>query len=153
MDSGLPKVPTLKSILGRLEINGKKFDKKEIEKLQKLKLGSEPMFSLKERDFIYETLKMMKEFGFEDTFQYLKSSQKENSRDVIIRNSPLFQNLKRRNFIDITKDLTMVKVESHIGCPRCKQHYVNTQSRQTRSADEGETDFHTCTVCNYQWNE
>ena len=153
MDSGLPKVPTLKSILERVKINGKGLEKKEIERLQKLKLNTEPMFSLRDRDFIFEFLKMVKEYGFEDTYKYLKSSQKENSRDSLLRNSPIFENLKKRNFMDITKDLTLVRVESHIACPRCKQHYVNTQSRQTRAGDEEETDFHTCTVCNFKWTE
>ena len=96
---------------------------------------------------------MMNILGFEEVYKYLKSSQKENNREIILKKSPVFDSSRKRNFLEITKDLRSVKVESHTQCPRCKQFHVDTITKQTRSADEGATDYHRCSDCGYQWKE
>ena len=151
--SSLPKVQTVKNILEHIKINGKKLDRKELDKLTKLKFNSETLFNLKERDFILEAIQILSTLGFEEGYKYLKDSQKEASRELIIRNSPVFDLSRKRNFLEITKDLRTVKVESYTQCKRCKQYHVDSFSKQVRSGDEGETTFNKCTDCGYQWTE
>lgn len=153
MSSPLPKVQTVKNILENIIINDKKLDKKELDKLLKLKFNSETMFNLKERDFILEATEILNISGFEEGYSYLKSMEREKTREMIIRNSPIFESSRRRNFLEITKDLRTVKVESYKACPRCKQFHVDSFSKQVRSGDEGETTFNKCTDCGYQWKE
>lgn len=149
----LPKVPTITGILENITFQGRKLEKKEIDKLLKLKFKEDTLFSLKDRDFISESLEILNILGFDEGYKYLKGNQKEQSREVIIKNSPLYDSSRRRNFLDITKDLRTVKVESHFQCPKCKQYHIDTISKQTRSADEGMTDYHRCSDCGYQWRE
>ena len=151
--SSLPKVQTVKNILENVIIGGKKMDKRELDKLMKLKFNSDTLFNLKERDFIIEAIGILNILGFEEGYQYLKNSQKEQTRDLIIRNSPVFDRSRKRNFLEITKDLRTVKVESYKACPKCKQYHVDSFSKQVRSGDEGETTFNKCTDCGHQWKE
>jgi len=149
----LPKVQTVKNILENILIGERNLDKKELEKLLKLKFGSETMFNLKERDFILEALEILSIMGFEEGYSYLRNSQKEQSRELIIRNSPLFDSSRKRNFLEITKDLRKVVVESYTQCTRCKQFHVDSFAKQVRSGDEGQTTFNSCTDCGHQWKE
>ena len=151
--SSLPKVQTVKNILENITINRKSLEKKEIDKLMKLKFNSEPLFSLKDRDFILEVVEILRFMGFEDGYKYLKTSEKDQSKDQIIRNSPVFENSRRRNFFEITKDLRTTKVESYTQCKKCKQFHVDSFAKQVRSGDEGQTTFHKCTDCGHQWSE
>ena len=151
--SSLPKVQTVKNILENITLDGRKLDRKELDKLMKLKFNSDTLFNLKERDFILEALDILRTLGFEDGYQYLKGAVKEQTRDLIIRNSPIFESSRKRNFLEITKDLRAVKVESYKACPKCKQFHVDSFSKQVRSGDEGETTFNKCTDCGHQWKE
>ena len=151
--SSLPKVQTVKNILENITLNGRKLDRKELDKLMKLKFNSDTLFNLKERDFILEAIDILSTLGFEDGYQYLKRAVKEQTRDLIIRNSPIFESSRKRNFLEITKDLRTVKVESYKACPKCKQFHVDSFSKQVRSGDEGETTFNKCTDCGHQWKE
>lgn len=151
--SSLPKVQTVKNILENITVGGKKLDRKELDKLTKLKFNSDTLFNLKERDFILEAIQILNALGFEEGYQYLKDSQKEATRDLIIKNSPVFDSSRKRNFLEITKDLRTVKVESYTQCKKCKQFHVDSFSKQVRSGDEGETTFNKCTDCGHQWTE
>ena len=151
--SNLPKVPTVKGIIENLTVDGRKLEKKNIEKVLKLKFGSETMFNLKDREFILEAYEIFSVLGFDEAYDYLRNSQNESSRELIIRNSRLFDGSRKRNFLEITKDLREVKVESHTQCRKCKGFHVNTVSKQVRSLDEGQTDFHSCTDCGHTWSE
>lgn len=151
--SSLPKVQTVKNILENITIRGKKLEKMEIDKLMKLKFNSDTMFNLKDRDFIIEAVEILTFMGFEEAYSYLKYSQNEQSRDLIVRNSALFESSRKRNFLEITKDLRTVKVESYTQCKKCKQFHVDSFAKQVKSGDEGQTTFHKCTDCGHQWTE
>lgn len=149
----LPSVPTVKKILENLVFKGNKLTKKDIDKLLNLRIKNDTMLSLKDRAFLLEVSGMISVLGFNDTYEYLKGSQNQNSRNNIIKNSPLFEEARRRNFLDITKELRTDRSESYISCKRCHQNHVNTMTVQTRSADEGATTFYKCSDCGYEWHD
>ena len=45
---------------------------------------------------------------------------------------------------------TLIK-NCDVKCPKCKHENVNRITKQTRSADEGATDFYTCLDCHHKW--
>lgn len=51
---------------------------------------------------------------------------------------------KRESIATLTKNCDAI-------CPRCKKQNVNCITMQTRSADEGATDFYTCLDCGKKW--
>lgn len=50
-----------------------------------------------------------------------------------------------------TEDELMTKVKEE--CPKCKHNEAYFWSRQTRSADEGETSFYRCVKCKHTWRK
>ena len=148
-----PKVDTVKSILSKINIKGEKLTEKEISRLIKLKLGKDLLFTLKDRNFILDAVGLINQIGFDNTYEHLKKYSKESVRFNIIKNSDPFLPAKQRFFLEITKDLRTVNIESAVKCKKCKEYKVDTVSKQVRSADEGETTFHKCRNCGYQWND
>ena len=148
--STLPNVHTIEDVLGEIDF-GEKVEKKKIDSLLKLTINGEQMFSLNSEEFLIEAIYFISSYGFDNSYKYFKSQQKMKDRRTVMRNCEYFKNSKRRVFLETTKDLRVEKVESYIKCPKCKGNEVDTESRQTRSADEAQTDFHSCRICNYKW--
>lgn len=148
--STFPKVRTITDVMNSLEFK-ENLDDKKIKSLLNLKIKDEQMFTLKNQEFLIEVTFLINTLGFDKSYAFLKTQQKEKDRKTIIRNSECFNSSRKRFFFETTKDLRTVKVESWIQCKRCKSNEVETESRQTRSADEGVTNIHTCKVCNLVW--
>ena len=153
MSSTFPNVDTVNSILQKVDYNGGKLQKSQITKLLALKLSGEPMFSLKDRNFILDSVGLMNQVGFDEAYLYLKSQDKEKNRHLIIKKSTPFQPAARRFFLEATKDLRVDRAKSYIKCKRCGENDVDTETRQVRSGDEGATSFHTCRNCGLKWTE
>jgi len=149
----LPKIATVKDILKNISYKDEKLDQKQIEQLMKLNLGEEKMFSLKERNFILEAVGLINSLGFEESLKFLKTQQKEKDRDKVLKSFPTFDKARMRLFLETTKNLREVKVESYISCKRCKLNQVISWSKQTRRGDEGVTVFFRCLACQYSWRE
>ena len=149
----LPKVETVKDILFKINYKDRTLSKKEVESLLNLKFLDENMFSLKDRNFILDAVGLINSVGFEEAYKYFKSKEKEKSRSSIIFDSSDFEDSKRRFFLETTRDLRKIRVESYIKCKRCKLNTVETVTKQLRSADEGATDIHTCWNCGFSWRE
>ena len=148
--STLPKVKTITDVMKSLKFK-EPLDDKKIKSLLNLKIKDDQMFSLKNPNFLVEVTFLINTLGFEKSYNFLKTQEKQKDRESIIRNSECFNSSRKRFFFEITKDLRTVKVESWVQCKRCKSREVETETRQTRSADEGETTFYTCKSCNFQW--
>src|SRR5207244_301334 len=58
---------------------------------------------------------------------------------------------------DLTKTVlvdTLGEVESMCPCPKCGMAFgIDTDSKQTRKADEGQTVFFKCPKCNHGWKK
>ena len=151
--SAFPKVDTVQSILKKLSFRGEKLTDKQIATLVKLKFKDELLFSLKDRNFILEAIGLINSIGFDESLIHFKKNLKESSRFNIIKNSEPFKPAKQRFFLETTRDIRTVKVESYIRCKRCKEYQVDTTTKQVRAADEGETTFNRCRNCGYTWKE
>lgn len=153
MSSTFPNVATVKSILQNIYYNGDRLQKGQITKLLALKISGEPMFSLKDRNFILDAVGLINQVGFDEAYTYLKSQDREKSGHVIIKKSEPFQPAARRFFLEATRHLLVEKTKSYIKCKRCGENDVDTETRQVRSGDEGATSFHTCRNCGLKWTE
>ena len=147
-----PNVETITELFSSLEFL-EPLNEKNIDMLLKLKLNSEQMFSLKYRDFLVEAVYLINSIGFDESYKFFKTQQKEKDRFNIIKNCPAFDESRRSFFLEITKDLRTEIAESYIPCIKCKKKTVVTESRQTRSADEGMTNFHKCMSCGAAWQK
>lgn len=150
--STFPKVDTVKSILAKADIGGTVLTEKQIASLLKIKFGNDLMFSLKDRSFILDAIGLINQIGFDEAYEHFKKNTKETLRFNIIKNSSPFLPSKQRFFLETTKDLRTINIESYINCKKCKKYQVDIKTKQVRSADEGETTFYKCRNCGYQWS-
>ena len=146
-----PKVDTVKSILSKADVGGERLNEKQISSLLKIKFGNDLMFSLKDRNFISDAIGLINQVGFDEAYEHFKKNTKETLRFNIIKNSSPFLPSKQRFFLETTKDLRTVNIESYINCTKCKKYQVDIKTKQVRSADEGETTFYKCRNCGHQW--
>jgi DNA-directed RNA polymerase subunit M/transcription elongation factor TFIIS len=151
--STYPKVDTAQGILKKISYQGNKLSDKQINTLLKLKYKDGLLLTLKDRNFILEVVGLINTIGFEETVSHLKSNSKETVRFNLIKNSEPFKPSKQRFFLETTKDLRTVKIESYVRCKRCKEYQVDTFTKQMRSGDEGETTIYKCRNCGYGWRD
>lgn len=151
--SAFPKVDTVQSILKNVSYQGNKLTDKQITTLMKLKNKDSLLFTLKDRNFILEAVGLINTIGFDASVAHFKKYSKEPIRFNIIKNSEPFTPAKQRFFLETTKDLRTVKIESYVRCKRCKEYQVDTTTKQVRSGDEGETTFYRCRNCGYNWKD
>lgn len=148
----LPKVRTIKDVMKNLKFK-ETINEKQINLLLNLKHNDEQMFSIKYPSFITEASYLINKLGFDKSYNFFKTQQKQKDRIEIIRNCSEFDSSRKRLFLDTTVDLRVVRVESWVKCKKCKSRYVETETKQMRSGDEGATNFYKCKVCNYSWKD
>ena len=151
--SELPNIDTVQKILENINYRNEKLSKKQVSQLLKLKSDEEPLFTLKDRDFLFEAIGIINELGFEEAVKYFKSKQKVSNRSLILKDSSVFDSSKKRFYLETTRDLRTTEIESYTVCPKCKTNDVETITKQVRRGDEGATNFHRCLTCEYQWRE
>ena len=151
--STFPKVDTVQNNLKNITYNGNKLTDKQITTLLKLKYKDDLLLTLKDRNFILEVVGLLNTIGFDKTVTHLKANTKESYRFNIIKNSEPFTGEKQRFFLETTRDIRTVKMESNIKCKRCKEYQIETVTKQVRSADEGETTFYKCRNCGFGWQD
>ena len=156
MASQYPQIETISDILEKYNYTfqeNDKFNKQQIDKLLKLKLGKKELLSLKDRPLLYDILGLLNYMGFEDAYEYLKKNQKEENGYSIVKNSPPYNEAKRRYFLDITEQLRAENniIDGIYDCPKCSSKKVTTELKQTRRADEAMTVINTCTNCGFLW--
>jgi DNA-directed RNA polymerase subunit M/transcription elongation factor TFIIS len=155
MSSQFPKIDTVSDILTRVKINNKPLEKSQIDKLIKLKHKNNTMLNLKNRAFIYDIVGLINILGFEKAYDYLKKNQK-NDHDVdIIKQAYPFREAKLQYYLDITARIRE-KADQKLSiyeCPRCKAKNVQTETKQTRRADEAITEINKCRECGYTWRQ
>jgi DNA-directed RNA polymerase subunit M/transcription elongation factor TFIIS len=149
----IPDIPTVSKILSELELaDGSILDKKDVGKLLKLKRDEKrPLFTIDSGDLIMNTISMIDKLGFDETYKYLKESREEDEF-IIIKNSPIFQDIRHNIFIEMTKNMVIKEMEQSIyTCKACGSHNIEVTVLQTRSSDEGASEFFRCKNCDKKW--
>ncbi len=98
--------------------------------------------------FIYETIGMIKEFGYEKTLQFVKDNIDKVSEKSIL--SSFIFDTQAKKFKEETRLLRtkiVVKSTGIFTCNKCGSKETSYTSKQTRSGDEGETFFVGCNSC------
>ena len=93
---------------------------------------------------------MVDKLGFDETYGYLKNTLKDGIDDdmIIIKNSPIFQEVRQQTFIKTTQNMAIKKtVPSVYTCNSCGSRNVAVTVVQTRSSDEGASEFFRCEDC------
>lgn len=143
----LPEIETESDLLKKLKFkNGDSLNEKEIKKI--ISTGY-----TKEKENIIEISGLIDIIGIKDTIKYLNES-KESEKDFnsMLKNSPIFNNARRKYYLDITSEMRSVSnmIEGIYKCPKCNSKKVKTIQKQTRGSDESTTEFNSC-VCGYNW--
>lgn len=76
---------------------------------------------------------------------------KINNENKYNYNHPFFDNIKREFYFFINLNIRDNIVEGNLQCRKCLSKKIISQTKQTRSADEGETLFAICSNCDNKW--
>jgi DNA-directed RNA polymerase subunit M/transcription elongation factor TFIIS len=152
----IPDIPTISKILSELELaDGSNLDVKEVSKLLKLKKNEKkPFLTVDSRDLLMNIVSMIDKLGFENTYIYLKSCVKDGIEDdmTIIKNSPIFQDVRHNIFIEMTKNMVIKKITQSVHtCRGCGSRNIEVNVAQTKSSDEGASEFYKCMDCGKKW--
>jgi DNA-directed RNA polymerase subunit M/transcription elongation factor TFIIS len=101
-----------------------------------------------EISFIFETIGMIKEYGYDKALQFVKNNIDKVSEKSIL-SSFIFEQQARKFKEETVKLRTKIVVNS-VGifkCNKCGSKDTSYTSKQTRSGDEGETFYVGCNSC------
>ena len=143
--SSLPEVKNEKDYLENLKFSdGSILSKNDIKKILETKL-------LKNKEEILEFSGMVEVSGILNSIKFLESNT-ELSFKELIKKSPIYNEARRKYFLELTAPLRRFAniEEGVVKCFKCGSKKVNVVSKQTRGADEGSTEFASC-ICGNTW--
>ena len=97
----------------------KKFSTNEIDKLSKLRIGSEDLLTLDEN--LNDILSLFSEDSFNNVYNFLKNSKYDNKKELMLNSLP-FSVVKKSNYLNLINDLIREKVKGINKCPKCGKH-------------------------------
>ena len=118
--------------------------KEEANNLSNMKFSNgENIFSLEYRWFIYEMTWLLKEVGYEKTYNFLSTDWEKVLGEMNIRKKMLFENplmtkTKEKFALDMEIYRNKVDVEKGEPCRRCRSENPIAVSAQLKSCDEME---------------
>lgn len=128
----------------------------EIQKLMNVKRNDGiPVLRLEgddnDRDigFIFETIGMINEHGFDKAYEFVSSSSDINEKSVF--NTFIFDTQSKKFKEDTIKLRTKIKINSSgiFTCTKCGSKETSYTSKQLRSGDEAETFIIACNSCGH----
>lgn len=140
-----------------LEKYAKKFQitAPQLQKLKKIKKNGERAISSSNLSFVYEVFGMIKQIGFEDTYNYLESLSGTVPLDSkFVLESSLFEAQHKSYQVEIARmrDEFQVKVKGLYKCRKCKsENVIDTRAANQRRGDEADLYTVRCMDCNYTW--
>ncbi len=131
--------------------------KEQTNELLSLKFSDgEPILTLEDRNFLYETVWLLNENGYDITYNFLSAGWEKvlgsyNIRKKMLFENPLLEKAKDKFNTDLNIYKTKVTVESGEKCRKCGSIETISISKQTRSCDEISTIKISCLNCKFRW--
>ena len=112
--------------------------------------------TLEDRNFVYEIVWLLKEVGYEKTYNFLSADWEKvlgshNIRKRMLFENPLLDRARDKFILDMDIFKTTVQVEAGEKCRKCGSEETISVTMQTRSADEASTIKHVCVACKNRW--
>jgi len=144
--ANLPDIETEKDLLASLKFKDDTIlNDKEIQKI--IDSGH-----IKEKENIIELTSLIDNLGVKDTIKYLEDNKGLDFL-TLIKNSPIFNEARRKYFLEATAHLRSATnmIEGIYRCPKCGSKKTTTVQKQTRSSDEPTTEINSCVGCGSVW--
>lgn len=127
---------------------------KELDKLKKLKHTvfdeTVSMLTLDNPILLYETICVIKEYGFDKTYNYLLECE-ERTTDEIMLNWFFLTDIKKNNYkADVYNLRKVEKMKSGVKCVKCKSDNTFTTTEQKRGGDESASEVTICNTCGHR---
>lgn len=130
----------------------------EIKELSSLKFrDGEYRLTLEDRNFVYEIVWLLKEVGFEKTYNFLSADWEKvlgsnNIRKRMLFENPLLERARDKFILDMDIFKTQVQVEAGEKCRKCGSEETISVVSYIRSLDEPPRVSVRCLACSYKWN-
>ena len=146
MESKLPDISNIEDIVSKIRSPHWELDKKAKSRL----LNILNKLNIDKDEYLLEIIGILDSMGLEEGLKYL--NQSEGSFNNIIRNCPIYDEARRKYFLDLTAPMRELAdvLEGINPCPKCGSHKTKTRMVQTRAGDEGTTEFNSC-ICGNNW--
>ena len=145
----LAQIETVESLLESMgmDLNSK-------ERVLSLSVMNHPLFSINDRNVMYELFSSIQDDGFDKTIQSIESSiKKGKTKRQIIFELPIFKPQQDQYFSDKQKLRDAVSVIKGEKCKRCGSDNTSSTQKITRSADEPITYIFVCHSCGFKKKE
>ena len=113
--------------------------------------------TLEDRNFIYEIMWLLKEVGFDKTFNFLSADWEKvlgshNIRKRMLFENPLLDRARDKFILDMDIFKTTVQVEAGEKCRKCGSEETISVVSYIRSLDEPPRVAVKCLACSHKWN-
>jgi DNA-directed RNA polymerase subunit M/transcription elongation factor TFIIS len=107
----------------------------------------------KDMGFIFETIGMINNFGFEKTYEFVSSKSDINEKTIL--STFIFDSQVKKFKEDTVKLRTKIKINSSgiFTCTKCGSKETSYTSKQLRSGDEAETFIIACNACGFTFRK
>lgn len=132
--------------------------KEQSNELLSLKFSDgEPILTLEDRNFLYETVWLLNENGYDITYNFLSAGWEKvlgsyNIRKKMLFENPLLEKAKDKFNTDLNIYKTKVTVESGEKCRKCGSVETISLTKYLRSADEPPVIKINCLSCKARWS-
>jgi len=132
--------------------------KEQSNELLSLKFSDgEPILTLEDRNFLYETVWLLNENGYDITYNFLSAGWEKvlgsyNIRKKMLFENPLLEKAKDKFNTDLNIYKTKVTVESGEKCRKCGSVETISLTKYLRSADEPPIIKINCLSCKARWS-
>ena len=112
--------------------------------------------TLEDRNFVYEIMWLLKEVGYDKTYNFLSADWEKvlgshNIRKRMLFENPLLDRARDKFILDMDIFKTQVQVEAGEKCPKCGSEETMSVFEYLRSLDEPPVQKNSCVSCKHKW--
>lgn len=112
--------------------------------------------TLEDRNFVYEIMWLLKEVGYDKTYNFLSADWEKvlgshNIRKRMLFENPLLDRARDKFILDMDIFKTTVQVEAGEKCRKCGSEETISVVAFVKSLDEPPIISHVCMFCSHKW--